>query len=267
MPAVDPVRLAREVDGVFGLALEPSALAGKIRDLLERYAERARRKGGKPEDSLDCPRPVMVALAHAIGAEARRGGRGLELADALWSTPIRETRLLACEALGVEPGDAPAAWAERRGSETSDLRVLEGLARRGLAAWGSRDRPAALGRVERWIRSKGERLRELGCLFLLPVAEGGESEDVRQVIDLLHHSPEVGLGVERRTLSTLLLILVRRSPQEATRYLLDAVAEGNPAVTQIARQALPLLPPRQKRDLEETLARARASGRMPASND
>jgi hypothetical protein len=267
MPAVDPVRLAREVDGMFGPALEPSALAGKVLDLLERYAERARRKGGRPEDSLDCPRPVMAALANAIAAEARRGGRSLELADALWSTPIRETRLLACEALGVEPGGGAADWAERRALETSDARVLEGLARRGLAAWRSRDRPASLGRAEQWIRSQGERVRELGCLFLLPVAEGGESEEVRQVIDLLHQSPQVGRGAERRALSTLLLTLVRRSPQEAARYLLDAVAEGNPAVTQIARQALPLLPPRQKRDLEETLARARASGRMPTSND
>jgi hypothetical protein len=267
MPAVDPLRLAREVDGMFDQTLDPSALAGKVLDLLERYAERARRKGGRPEDSLDCPRPLMAALARAIGAEARRGGRGLELADALWTTPLRETRLLACEALGVEPGDAAADWAERRCVEASDLHVLDGLARRGLAAWGSRDRPAALGRAERWIRGKAERLRELGCLFLLTVAEGGESEDVRQVIDLLHQSPQVGLGAERRTLSTLLLTLVRRSPQEAARYLLDAVAEGNPALTQLARQALPFLPARQKRDLEETLARARASGRMPASND
>jgi hypothetical protein len=265
MPAVDPARLAREVDGLFNLTLEPSALAGRVLDLLERYAERARRKGGKSEDSLDCPRPVTAALANAIGAEARRGGRSLDLAQALWSIPIRETRLLACEALGVEPGDAAADWAEGRAPETSDLRVLEGLARRGLAAWSSRDRPTSLRRAGRWIRSESDRVRELGCLFLLPIAESGGSEDVRQVIHLLRETREVGRGPERRTLSALLLTLVRRSPQEAARYLLDAVGEGNPVLSQIARQALPLLPARQKQALEETLARARASGRMPPS--
>jgi len=265
MPAVDPARLAGEIDAVFGRAHEPAALARQVLELLERYAERARRHGGQREDALDSPRPVTAALAHAVEAEASRTGAGLDLAEALWSIPVRETRLLASEALGVENGEGVADWAESRAAATADLRVLEAMAGRGLAAWGSRDRAAALRRVGRWVGEGNARVRELGLLFLLPIVERGGSEDLRRVINLLGVCTEVGKGPERRTLSRLFLALIRRSPQEAARFLMDAVGQGNLVVSQIARQTLPVLPAKQKQVVEEALARGRASGIIPPS--
>jgi len=265
MPSVDPARLAREIDRMLEQTPDPSSRAREAADLLERYAERARRKPGRPEDTLHTPRHVITALARSLTAETSDPDEGLALASALWAIPLRETRLLAADLLGVWGGVEVADWAEERAAETADLRILEKVARHGLAAWRNGDRGEAFRRAGGWLTAPSTRVRELGLLLLLSIVEAGESDDLRRVINLLGASPETGSGPERKTFARLLISLVRRSPREAARFLLDGVRRGNPAVSQIARQALPLLPARQQQTLEDALAHGEPSGIMPTS--
>jgi hypothetical protein len=265
MPAVDLARLSREIDQMLGPAQDPAALARAALDLLERYAERPRRKPGRLEDSLNAPRPVMDALGHALASEGVASGQILALADALWSLPLRETRLLALDVMHACDVPEVADRAERCASDTADPQILEEVARRGLATWGQKDRPQAFRCAGRWLVAGNPRVRELALAFLLAIVEDGGSEDLRGVINLLSACPELGRGPERRSLARLLLSLVRRAPAEGSRLLLDGVRQGNQPIVQIARQALPLLPPSQRKALENALAASGPSGIMPRS--
>lgn len=265
MPAVDPARLAREIEQVFEARGEPSLLARRVADLLTLYAERARRAGGARGDRLNVPRPVMASVGEAIASSAGVRGHALELAAALWSLPLQETRILAAEALASCPSREAADWAEARVGETIDVAVLERLAGRGLSGYRAREPQEAMGRAREWIGSPSGRLRELGLDYLFALVEEGGSEDVREVLSLLAAHPMLGRGQERRALARLLRALAERSPQETARHLIDGVKAGAAASAQIARQVLPLLAERQQRVLEEALARGRASGTMRPS--
>src|SRR3972149_454160 len=185
MPSVDPARLAREIDRRLEQTPDPSSRAREAADLLERYAERARRKPGRPEDTLHTPRHVITALARPLTAAT--------------SDP-----------LGVWGGVEVADWAEERAAETADLRILEKVARHGLAAWRNGDRGEAFRRAGGWLTAPSTRVRELGLLLLLSIVEAGESDDLRRVINLLGASPETGSGPGREKLARLPLSLARR---------------------------------------------------------
>jgi hypothetical protein len=265
VPAVDPARLAREIERAFEPEGEPSLLARRVADLLTLYAERARRAGGARADRLNVPRPVMASVGDAVASSAGRRGHTLEFAAALWSIALHETRILAAEALASCASREAADWAEARVTETADFAVLEHLARRGLSGYRAREPQQAMARVREWIGSRSGRLRELGLYSLFSLVEEGGSEDVRAVLSLLAAHPALGRGHDGRALARLLRALAERSPQETARYLVDGVRAGAAASSQIARQVLPLLTERQQRILEEALARGRASGTMPPS--
>lgn len=265
MPAVDPARLAREIERAFEPDDGPGLLARRVADLLAAYAERARRPGGARTDTLNVPRPVMRAVGRALASASGAGASAIELASALWSIPLRETRILAAEALAPCMAEEAADWVEAQATEASDPTVLERLAARGLSGYRAGDARRALARAGGWVESSGARQRELGLVFLKAFIEEGGSEDLRRVLSLLAACPALGRGVERRALSGLLRALAERSPQETARYLADGVRAGSPASSAIARQILPLLSGRQQQILEEALARGRASGIIPPS--
>jgi hypothetical protein len=207
----------------------------------------------------------MASIGDAISSSSGGREHSLELAAALWSIALHETRLLAAEAL-ASCGSAEAAnWVEARVTETADAAVLAHLAGRGLSGYRAAEAQAALARACEWIGSRSSRLRELGLLFLLSLVEDGGSEEVRKALSLLAAHPALGRGQERRALAGLLRALAGRSPHETAHYLLEGVKAGAPASSEIARQILPLLTERQQRILEEALARGRASGTMPPS--
>jgi hypothetical protein len=265
MPAVDPARLAHEIERAFESHDDPRLLAQRVSDLLAAYSERARRPGGARTDALNVPRPVMNAVGRALASASDGGPASIELASALWSIPLRETRLLAAEALAPCRAEGAADWVESQAAVASDPMVLERLAGRGLSAYRAGDPRRALTRAGGWLRSSGARQRELGLIFLTAFVEEGTSEDLRQILSLLAGCPALGQGTERRALSNLLRALAQRTPQETVRYLADGVRAGSATLSMIARQILPRLTGRQQQILEEVLARGRASGIIPPS--
>src|SRR3972149_6247889 len=143
------------------------------------------------------PRHVIPAPARSLTAETSDPDEGLALASALWAIPLRETRLLAAELLGVWGGVEVADWAEERAAETADLRILEKVARHGLAARGDGGPGEAFRRAGGWLTAPSTRVRELGLLLLLSIVEAGESDDLRRRVNLLGGGPGPGRGPGR----------------------------------------------------------------------
>ncbi|MEW6568585.1 MAG: DNA alkylation repair protein [Chloroflexota bacterium] len=260
MPAVDPWRLARQVEAVLASSREPASLTRACLDLFEFYADRARRAVGAvraaaPTAGFGTPRPVVRALADALrGAFADRPDEALVYAASLWQPDAREPRSLAVALLSGVATEDVAAWAEPRAAATDDFTLLADMAAIGLEKWRSERRQAFMGQVSRWLQSESDRLRALALLSLAAEVEAPSFEDLPQIFRLLAAAPRSRRGPARRALIHLLQLLVRRTPQETARFLLDQLQADPAEGAALIHTLLPAFPARQQEILRQALA-------------
>ena len=85
MPAIDPNRLARQVEGLIALPDEPVKIARVVRDLVEEYS------GHSKSSVPSVPRPVIRSLRGALQQHAQP----MAIGEALWKESLPDTQLLA----------------------------------------------------------------------------------------------------------------------------------------------------------------------------
>ncbi len=271
MPAIDPARLAHEIELLRAEGESPAGLAQRALDSLELYADRARRPrgGAVPGEGawvLGVPRPVQRALATAL--QGQMGGQeavALETASLLWGAGHREARMLAASVLGPLQSGRVADWVEARAPACDDPEVLAELAGRGLAGWRAKAPQALLDRIEGWLRVSDQGLRAFAIAALTAHVQDSLFEDLPSVFRLLRSVTPPARGPLLRAQRKLVETLAMRSAPETARYLLDELAAGKAGVSRLTRQVLPSFPLRQRHLLEEALSEQMRPGIIRSS--
>jgi hypothetical protein len=262
MPAIDPTRLARELDALAQLVQDPEEATRTCLKMLDFYADRTRRPTLASTADLDrrfgVPGPVQRALSHRLALAARDlPDQGQHLADVLWQAGYRETRQAAAALFETRTDPYVAAWVEDHGRGCIDMVVLRQLGVQSLKSWRAAHPDLFLARIWSWFDSPGEPL--LMALALLAL-----NEAVRQ--PQFGVGPEVFQGLEarqdalaaqpRRAVGDLLRSLAVRSPAETAQFLKDHLkrAGGQKSLSAVIRTALPEFPSRQRRALEAALS-------------
>ena len=262
MPAIDRARLAREVERLEALFHSPRELRRAALEVLEFYAQRARRAvdsaevmGG--ERALDVPPPVVRAIGAGLQAQARRApAAALPAATALWEASEREARLLACWVLSALPQQQAADWLEGRAGDLEDPAVLRAAVDRGLDAWRRADGRAYVTQLDRWIASPRSAVQALGLCALEAGLDLPELEDLQYAFQALARLPRPVRGEARRALESVLSCLADRSPAELTRFLLEEIERQAPGIEKLARSLAGRLPPAQRERLTAALTSA-----------
>lgn len=267
MPAIDLDRLARQVERLEALFAAPGDLTRATLDLLEFYAERARRQPGRADlpdrtRSLEVPPPVVRAIGTGLQNQARRSPQGaLPVAEGLWSAAIREMRVLACWALSACPQPEVAAWLEAHAAEMEDPVVLQTAVERGLAGWRRADGRAYVARIDRWIVSPRTPLQALGLRALEAGLDLPELDDLQHAFQALAELPRPVRGEARHALESVLGRLADRSPAETTRFLLEEIDRAVPGMERLVKSVAVRLPPAQRLRLTAALAARSSSAR------
>jgi hypothetical protein len=264
MPAIDLSRLSREVDRLRGAFASPGDVVRGAVDVLDFYAERARRPAAvpAPEDrgrSLDVPAPVLRAIG--IGLQTQAGMQPEDcwpVVQALWDADLRETRVLACWVLSGLNDPAVARWVELRAADLEDPAVLTAVVERALLGWRRSSGRAYIEQMERWLGAPNSVLHALGLRALLAGLEMPELEDLHRAFQALARLPHPVRGEARQALGDLLAALAKRSPAETTRFLLEGIEHGLPGMERQARSLLAALPQTQRERLTAALGASSA---------
>jgi len=261
MPAIDPERLQREIELISGLFEQPDELRRKVLDLLDFYADRAKRPGAAthaddvPWD-FGIPKPVQRGLAKALSAcGVRHPGSALTAAESLWQAAYRETRLLALAILSGQTRPEVADWVEVHILEAQDSRVLKEAAGVGLEGWRLVDPPAFVQRAIAWSRGVETGLQTLGLMALAAAVDDPRFEQLPSLVRGLAAVTPAPRGEARRALGDLVNSLARRTPPEAARFLLDEIERHSPGVDRLVRGSLDAFPPAQRQQLSRALSR------------
>lgn len=261
LPAIDPERLEREIGLISGVFDQPDELRRKVLDLLDFYADRAKRPGAAthaddvPWD-FGIPKPVQRALAKALSVcGVRRPDAALTAAESLWQAAYRETRLLALAILSGQTRPEVADWIEVHILEAQDSRVLKEAAGVGLEGWRLADPPALVQRALGWTRGAETSLQTLGLMALAAAVDDPRFEQLPSLMRGLAGLGPAPRGDSRRALGDLVNSLARRTPPEAARFLLDEIDRRSPGIDRLVRGSLDMFPPAQRQQLSRALSR------------
>jgi hypothetical protein len=266
MPAINPERLRKQVDSLLAVVSDPVELQKTCVELLDFYADRTRKSDavGEVNDTnhtFNVPNPLMRALRHGLRARlGEQSASSFPAAAALWEAGYRETRVLASTILGEQRGKQVPIWAETWAMECDDRIVLMELADQGLVGWRKADPTGFLEKAETWLNSTKKELSLFSLLALQSAVEDPSFEDLPTVFRLLDGATGRYRGAYFHALLQLINALARRSPQEATRFLLDELATGNPGIKRVIQKTLESFPMRQRQLLERALSGKNRTG-------
>ena len=260
VPAIDLDRLGREVEHLESLFGAPAELTRSALDVLDFYAERARRPSAalveeKQGRSLAVPAPVLRAMGMGLQKQAAEHPEsGWPAADALWDADLRETRILACWTVSGFGDTRVAEWVERRAAGLDDPPVMTAVVDRAFLTWRRVSGRAYVDQIGRWLASSRSVLHALGLRALEAGLEMPELEDMHRAFEALAGLPRPVRGDARSALADLLKTLAVRSPAETTRFLLEEIEADYPGIERLARSLLPSLPPPQRERLTAALS-------------
>jgi hypothetical protein len=260
MTAVDPQRLAREVEALGVYLEDPKALRSRVTSLLDIYADRTRRTaGGANPDrtpwSFDVPAPILRSLKLFFREQLQaRPGLAWEIVHELWHAGYRETQLLAIEILSLSTDCAVAEWVREHVVQSADSATLATLARDGLTGWRQVDAQAFLSEISAWLHDDSSLLWALGLYALCAAVSETSFQDLPTVYRMLRGFTQPTRGDARRALRDLVRTLAKRSPAETTHFLLERLKRGGAQAERLARNVQEVLPKAQRTAIQKALS-------------
>ena len=209
MPAIDPNRLARQVDDLVALPDEPIQIARAVRDLVEEYSVRA--KSSVPSVS----RPVIRSLRGALQQHAQP----MAIAEAVWKESLPDTQLLAAGMLERIEDPVVAATAKRWASQNVPIEIVRELGARGLTGWRQANPTGFMDQVTSWLDEHRGRGRVLALYALRERVSDPDFEDLPSVLSLIEGRLDGARGEMREALVALITALEKVAPEETVNFL------------------------------------------------
>lgn len=257
MPAVDPARLAGQIEAVLQCAERPAEFANELADLVTAYTDR--RRSGEQQLSDYRPNPVAIRTIRRK-LESRFADcpeSSTQLAHALWRHTT--TRLFApgmikgCDSAVVH--GLIHQWA----SETEEAEVLEELAQ-ALAAstpW-QRDEEIFFEWVGELEKSPGGSV--LSLLILAEASADPRFEAFHKIIRRVRGRTNTESSPERGALIRLCQEIAARSPAELTKFLLSEFGDQPDSTRWLLTELENGFPERFRREIAVVLSTSGGTG-------
>jgi hypothetical protein len=260
MTAIDPQRLAREIDALGEELDDAKALRSRVVALLDIYADRTRRasastKQGSTPWSFDVPAPVLRTLRQYL--KERLTGHPQQIwriADELWQAGYRETQLMAADLVSLSQDEEVGDWAEAHVHDSLDSVTLTALAGCGLEGWRRADHQGFLGRIIQWLNDGSPRIKTLGLQALISAVEETSFKDLPTIYRSIQSFEQPKRGEGKRAMVRLLRALARRSPAETTHFLLERIKRGDEGEKRLAQQVQDVLPAAKRATIQKALS-------------
>lgn len=218
MPAIDPNRLARQVDDLIARPDEPNQIARVVRDLIEEYSDQT--KLSVPT----VPRPVIRSLRGAL----QQHGQHLAISEALWNEGLPDSWLLAAGLLERIEDLEVAATAKRWAGQNVPIEIVRELGERGLTGWRRADPAGFLEQVTSWLNEQRGRSRVLALYALRERVSDPDFEDLPSILGLIEGRLGGARGEMREALVALVTALEKVAPEETVNFLNEE--KSNPLV-------------------------------------
>jgi hypothetical protein len=211
MPAIDPDRLARQIENLRTHSGDPDQIARAVLTILEEYSEPAR------PSTTSVPAPVIRSLRTAL----RQQGDPKAIAEALWKKGIPDSRLLAAGLIGDIEDPEAAAIAEGWAGHSVPIEIVRELGERGLAGWRRADPTGFVNQISEWL-DKGKRRGQVLAVYALRGRVGDDDfEDLPSVFELLEGRLESPRGEMREGFVLLIAALMEVAFEETANFLDD----------------------------------------------
>jgi hypothetical protein len=260
MTAIDPQRLAREIDALSVELEDAKALRSRVVALFDIYADRTRHTGARADLertpwTFDVPAPVLRTLRQFLTEQLQtRPQLAWSIAEELWHAGYRETQILAADLASLGEDERVGDWVEARAHGSLDSATLTALAGSGLSGWRRADPQGFLRTVLHWLKKGNERTKTLGVHALTAAVQEPSFEDLPTVYRLIHSLEQPKRGELKRAVVLLLSALAQRSPAETTHFLLDRIKRGGEEDKRLAQQVQEVLPAAQRAAIQDTLS-------------
>lgn len=233
MPAIHLAHLKIQSASLVQYFDDPQAFLRQLHDLFDQYADRTHRPGkaGNPPPLLSAyhvARPVLVQVAiDLIPFIYENPQAALELANALWSEPVVECRLLAINVLGKVPS-SHAKQVIQRISEWIKPNLEEQLWRyclnEGLSIVRNELPMLYKELVSEWCRTENPFYQRLGLVALERFILNSDFSDFPWVFRILSSFIRSLSPALRPDLANLFCILAKRIPKEVVYFLKDQLS-------------------------------------------
>lgn len=259
MPAVNPMQLRNHIEQILADLHDPPALRRQVNDLYRFYADRTYRPGESTE--VD-DAPWVLNVAPAVLRAVQRALRNAccsspelaqEVADALWDEHTRETQITAAGIVGCHSGPWVAAWVQERVQQCDDRPTLRVLAGAALQGWREQFPQDYFGRIVRWLKRDSRQWQGFALTALEAEVCSGALETLPQIFRILADYAWSDHGEPNRALCRLMLCLIKLSPQETSRFLLDEIAVRPQAVRRLLPHISKELPLPLLQRIQQTL--------------
>lgn len=209
MPAIDPNRLARQVEDLIAQPDEPDRIARAVRDLVEEYSDQAR------SSVPTVPTPVIRALRGAL----QQHEQPKAISEALWEVSLPDTRLLAAGLLERIEDPEAAATAKRWAGQNVPIEIVRELGARGLAGWRRANPAGFLDQITSWLDERRGRGRVLALYALRERVSDPDFEDLPSIFALVEGRLSGVRGEMREAMVALITALEKAAPVETVNFL------------------------------------------------
>ncbi len=211
MPAIDPHRLARQLDNLRSQSSDPDQIAREVRDLIDEYSDPTK------SPALAVPAPVIRSLRAAL----HQLGQQVAISEALWKGGLPDARLLAAGLLERVEDAEVAATAERWAGQNVPIEIVRELGERGLSGWRRADPMGFLNHITSWLDNRSRRSRVLAVYALRGRVGDADFEDVPSAFGLVEGRLAGTRGEMREALVALITSLAEVAPEETAGFLND----------------------------------------------
>lgn len=255
MPAINPDRLKMQTAELIELYSRPGKFIHRLHNLLNYYADRARRFGqsGESPPSLPTyhvPQPVLRFLIEEMKPLLSASpSRGLLLVDALWKEDWLEIKILAGSFLGLIPTINPGPILKRIKAyvlSCDEKQIQQTLADQGLGTIREDSPSLIIALIADLIETRSPRERKISLMIMHPLIRENKFSHLPSLFQQLDKLLEEEQGL-RGDLVPVLKTIIQTSEKEAVYFLEDQLSRAaQPQITRIIRQCLPAFTPKNR---------------------
>lgn len=211
MPAIDPHRLALQLESLRSQSSDPDRIARTVQDLVEEYSDPHR------SSTPAVPAPVIRSIRAAL----RKLEQPIIISETLWNGGRPDSRLLAAGLLERVEGPEVASIAERWAGQSVSIEIVRELGQRGLSGWRRADPAGFLSQLSRWLDGRKRRSRVLAVYALRGRLSDSDFEDLPSALGLVEGRLAGVRGETREALIALVTTLAKAAPEETAGFLND----------------------------------------------
>jgi hypothetical protein len=260
VPAINPERLAQEVNDVKELIGNPPKLRWRVLDILDFYADRTRRspaslRPGHADKKFGVPRPVLNALERGLKESTQEHPElRTTVSEELWRMDYRETRYLAITLLETRPLEEILNVVESWSLETKDYELLRKLALTLVTSWKKDHFRGFSSASTKWLKGQQIPLKLFAMLTFQSAVDDPDFSDVPLIFRFLRVYDFGGIPEINRAVSDLIRSLSQRSEAESARFLLDLLEKDAPTGRKLIRSVMECFSPDQQLRLKHALS-------------